>query len=121
MNYCLKKNCVHSLDSVKYVKMTCDCKMFSMIFSLFVISHVLDIEIIMNIIPNVDCTNIIPVFHLSFQQTLSIATLLTLDMKHFIMFQILVPLFICFTSLEIKVQRGYKFSDTLPSNQFTII
>ena len=41
-------------------------------------------------------------------------------MNHFIMFHILIPFFTCFTYLEFKVQREGTFSDTLPSNQFTI-
>ena len=54
------------MDSERYLKMTCDCKLFSVILFLFVISHIFYIEIIMRIIPNVDCTHIIPVFHFGF-------------------------------------------------------
>ena len=56
---------VHSLDSERYLKMTCNCKLFSMLF-FFVIIHVFDIEIILHIIPNVVCAHIIPVFHFGF-------------------------------------------------------
>ena len=58
---------VHYLDSEINLKMTCDCKLFStkFLFS-FVISHVFDIEIILHIIPNIDCTHVIPVFHFGF-------------------------------------------------------
>ena len=57
---------------------------------------------------------------MDFQQTFSIATLLTSDIKHFIMLHILILLCICLTSLELKFQRGGTLSDTLHSNQFTI-
>ena len=56
---------VNYLYPERYLNMTCNCKMVSMIF-LFVISHVFDTEIILHIIPNVDCTNKIPVFHFEF-------------------------------------------------------
>ena len=56
---------VHSLDSEIYLKMTCNVNSFHELFP-FVVSHVFDIEIILHIIPNVDCTNIIPVFHFGF-------------------------------------------------------
>ena len=55
-----------SLYSEIYLKMTCDCKLFSMRFFPFVISHVFDIEIILNIIPKVDCTHIISVCYFGF-------------------------------------------------------
>ena len=51
----------------KVIDMKCGCKVFYVRFLFsFVIIHVFDIEIIIHIIPNVDCTRIIPVFNFSF-------------------------------------------------------
>ena len=62
-------------------------------FCLFVTSNVFYIEINLQVIPNIDCIYIIPIFHLGFQQSFSIDTIVSLEMNHFIAFYILIPLF----------------------------
>ena len=58
---------MNSLDYERFLKIKCYCKLFSVRFIFyFVISHVFFIEMILHIIPNVDFTHIIPVFHFGF-------------------------------------------------------
>ena len=110
------------MDSEIYLKMTCDCKLFSMgfIFS-FVISHVFDIEIILKITPNVDCTHIIPVFNFGFPT--DFINRYSLNFRHETIHHVAnynTILYMIYL-LRTQVQRGGTLSDTLTSNQFTII
>ena len=57
---------VNYLDSERYLKMTCDCKLFSMRIFSFVVKPIYSIEIIMHVIPTNDFDHIIPVFILGF-------------------------------------------------------
>ena len=100
--------------------MSCDFKQFSIRSFLFVIKHVFDIEIILHIIPNVDRTNMIPLFHFLFPR--DFIESYSINFKHKTFHNFLHSHTIVYTLYlnKLKVQKVGTFSDTLPSDQFTI-
>ena len=73
---------VHYLDSERYLKMTCACKLLSVIFPplLLVISHMFYSKIIMHTTPNIGCTHVITVFNFGF--TTDFLNSYSLNFKH---------------------------------------